>query len=78
MTKNSKNVLTNRRRRTKRQETTNSFDNRMSSSGKQTNYLYPSSVLVCLCFPEVDSLLSKVFVVSCLFIRHRLLVSTFS
>ena len=35
LNKNEENVLTNRRRRTKRQETTNSVDNRMSSSGKQ-------------------------------------------
>ena len=35
MKKNSENVLTSRRRRMKRQETPNGFDNRMSSLGKQ-------------------------------------------
>ena len=41
--------------------------------------LYPSSLLVCYCYvPEEDILLSKPLCVSCIFIRHRLLVSTFS
>ena len=40
--------------------------------------LYPSSVLVCLCFPDKDILLSNLLIVSCLFIRRRPLVSTFS
>ena len=40
--------------------------------------LYPFSVLVCLCFPDEDMLLSKLLIVSCLFVRRRPLVSTFS
>ena len=44
----------------------------------QGKHIYPSSVLVCLSFPDEDILLSKLLVVSCLFGRRRLLVSTFS
>ena len=40
--------------------------------------LHPSSVLVCLSFPDEDILLSKRLVVSCLFVCCRPLVSTFS
>ena len=49
-------------------------------SGKHKHRTYPSSVLVCLCFPDEDikqNVLWKLLVVSCLFVRRRPLVSKF-